>query len=156
MNWDAVGAIGEIVGAGAVVISLVYLAIQIRAQNKEAQVAAMHEISVGYRDSLATFADEGMANIFEKAYDGVDDLSISESVRLIAGLQRVFRVWEEAFIQYEAGRLDPRIWDSMVRQYASYLSMPPFLHVWEMRKEYFDHQFLEYVQSLQATGHKFK
>jgi hypothetical protein len=30
MNWDAIGAIGEIVGAAAVVLTLAYLAIQIR------------------------------------------------------------------------------------------------------------------------------
>lgn len=35
MNWDAIGAIGEIVGAGAVVLTLIYLSIQLR-QNTEA------------------------------------------------------------------------------------------------------------------------
>jgi hypothetical protein len=30
MNWDAVGAIGEIIGAVAVIAALIYLAIQIR------------------------------------------------------------------------------------------------------------------------------
>ena len=30
MNWDAIGAVGEILGAAAVVLSLVYLATQIR------------------------------------------------------------------------------------------------------------------------------
>ena len=33
MNWDAVGAIGEIVGAAAVVITLFYLGTQIRHAN---------------------------------------------------------------------------------------------------------------------------
>jgi hypothetical protein len=28
MNWDAIGAIGEVIGAVAVVASLVYLAVQ--------------------------------------------------------------------------------------------------------------------------------
>ena len=51
MNWDAVGAIGEIVGAGAVFASLVYLAIQIRTQNRESRLSAMHDISVGFRRS---------------------------------------------------------------------------------------------------------
>ncbi len=37
MNWDAIGAIGEIVGALAVVLSLIYLATQIRVSNKVAQ-----------------------------------------------------------------------------------------------------------------------
>ncbi len=30
MNWEAIGAIGEVVGAGAVVLTLVYLAMQVR------------------------------------------------------------------------------------------------------------------------------
>ena len=30
INWEAIGAVGEVVGALAVVVSIVYLAIQIR------------------------------------------------------------------------------------------------------------------------------
>jgi hypothetical protein len=37
MNWDAIGAIGEIAGAIAVVLSLMYLATQIRQNTKVAQ-----------------------------------------------------------------------------------------------------------------------
>jgi hypothetical protein len=31
MNWDAIGAVGELIGAIAVLITLVYLAVQIKA-----------------------------------------------------------------------------------------------------------------------------
>jgi len=34
MNWDAIGAIGEIIGALAVVVTLIYLAIQTRHNSK--------------------------------------------------------------------------------------------------------------------------
>ena len=34
MNWEAIGAIGEIVGAAAVVFSLTYLALQLRANTR--------------------------------------------------------------------------------------------------------------------------
>ena len=39
MNWEIAGAIGEIVGAMAVVLSLVYLAAQIRVQTRESKLA---------------------------------------------------------------------------------------------------------------------
>ena len=35
MNWEAIGALGEVVGAIAVVLTLAYLAIQVR-QNSNA------------------------------------------------------------------------------------------------------------------------
>ena len=44
MSWEAIGAIGEIVGAAAVVLSLVYLGRQIEHQNRESRIASMHEM----------------------------------------------------------------------------------------------------------------
>ena len=35
MNWDAISAIGELIGAAAVVISLIYLATQIRQNTRQ-------------------------------------------------------------------------------------------------------------------------
>jgi len=41
MNWQAIGAIGENIGAIAVVITLIYLARQVRHARREQQVAAV-------------------------------------------------------------------------------------------------------------------
>ena len=38
MNWDAIGAIGEIVGAIGVIATLAYLAIQIRQNTKSLEI----------------------------------------------------------------------------------------------------------------------
>ena len=40
MNWEAIGAIGEVVGASAVFISLLYLALQIRNSRRSDQIVA--------------------------------------------------------------------------------------------------------------------
>lgn len=41
MNWDAVGAIGEIVGAVAVLITFIYLSVQIRQNTKAVRSTAL-------------------------------------------------------------------------------------------------------------------
>ena len=41
MNWDAIGAIGEVIGALAVFITLGYLAIQIRQNTKAVRASAL-------------------------------------------------------------------------------------------------------------------
>ena len=49
MNWEALGAIGEIVGAAAVVITLFYLGSQIRQSNKQQKLEshrAMSELQI--------------------------------------------------------------------------------------------------------------
>jgi len=148
--------IAEIVGAVAVVVSLVYLAIQIRVQNNESRIAAMHDISVGYRDSLANFAFPDQAALFNKAIDDYDSLTHTESIQLIAILGRIFRVWEEAFMQHQAGRLDERVWRSMLRQFQGYMAVVPYQRVWDLRRDYFDPEFSAFVDKLDKTSYRFR
>ena len=115
MNWEAIGAIGEIIGATAVVASLVYLAVQIRTQNRESRMSAMHDISVGYRDGLAGLAEGDMADIYAKAFDDYESLTRPETIRLIAGASHLFRLWEEAYLLYQADYLEKRTWETMLR-----------------------------------------
>ena len=48
INWDAIGAIGEIVGAIAVVATLTYLAIQIRTARADAASAVISSAMEGF------------------------------------------------------------------------------------------------------------
>ena len=41
MNWEALSALGEIAGAMAVIVTLVYLSVQIRQNTKASRVAAV-------------------------------------------------------------------------------------------------------------------
>jgi hypothetical protein len=55
MNWDAVGAIGEIVGALAVVVTLGYLGIQTRHVHRTARSDARQRILDEWSDALSNF-----------------------------------------------------------------------------------------------------
>ena len=75
MNWDAISAIGEIVGATAVVISLIYLATQIRSQNKQSRIAAKHHMARELREVTAAAATKEMAEIFVRANQSYEDIT---------------------------------------------------------------------------------
>ena len=149
MNWDAVGAMGEIIGGGAVVVSLIYLAIQIRGQNSEALAASMHAVSEGFRDSIGSLAESPeVARIWIKSNNNPESLTDEELVQMFAIAQRNFRVWEEAFGLFQAGRLHENIWSGINAQYAAFLSHRGFSHVWTSRRESYDDEFRRYVDSL--------
>ena len=101
MNWDAIGAVGEIIVAAAVVLSLGYLAVQIRQQNSESRSAAMHDISVGWRAASEILIDGELASIFIKANQDFDSLSETEALRFVATVRGIFRVFEEAYVQFQ-------------------------------------------------------
>ena len=156
MNWDAIGAIGEVFGAAAVVVSLVYLAAQIRTQNREARLAAMHEISAAFRDSIATFTDVERAEIITRGNEDFDSLSDPEVFVLLAGIQRLLRVWEEAYHQHKEGRLDSYIWNVMCNQYGAFITAASFQRVWELRREYFDPEFRNFVEQMERSEYKLR
>ena len=146
MDWEAVGAIGNLVGAVAVVVSLAYLALQVRGQNNEARAAAMHEIYAGFRESIATFAKRDQAEVMARANEDFDSLSDGDLIILISAAQVLLRLWEEAFHQHNQGRLDAHIWDVIADQYSSLLGNPAIGNVWELRKEFYDPRFRAYVE----------
>ncbi len=156
MNWDAIGAIGEIVGAAAVVVSLLYLGIQIRAQTRQSKIAAMHEVSAGFRDVVGYFDDAEKAKLFIRALDENAELEEHEQFQLMVGCQRGFRVWEEAYYMHRAGNLDAKNWDGMNRQFQSFFAMPAFKRTWSLRSEFYGEEFRQMVESSPSLSYRHK
>ena len=57
MNWEMISAVGQMLGAIGVIISIVYLAAQIRNQNKESQRAAMNVLTTHWSDLNRTLVE---------------------------------------------------------------------------------------------------
>ena len=66
MNWEAIGAVGEAVGAAGVIISLLYLAVQIRGDAREKRAGRTHDRSVATAKLLLTIANNPeLSEVFE-------------------------------------------------------------------------------------------
>jgi hypothetical protein len=57
MNWEMINAVGQMLGAIGVIISIVYLAAQIRNQNKESRRAAMNVLTGHWSDLNRTLVE---------------------------------------------------------------------------------------------------
>jgi hypothetical protein len=69
MNWEAIGAIGEILGALAVVLTLGYLAVQIRYSRLSAADASRQGRAVGVRElMLSTASDPEIHRLWHKGF----------------------------------------------------------------------------------------
>jgi hypothetical protein len=86
MNWDAIGAIAELLGAMGVTASLIYLATQMR-QNTRAMRAGAYQEVLNQRDSamLPLMQDGKLAHLCSRGTANLDDLSEVEKIR--------FEVW---------------------------------------------------------------
>jgi hypothetical protein len=149
VNWEAVGALSEIVGAAAVVISLLYLAIQVRTQNRESRLAATHEILEGYRNVAAAFQRSENAQLFAQANSDFDSLDEPQRIQLIALIAPTLRLWEEAFHQNKDGRFDDVMWKTFSKLFADVLTAEAVRKVWRLRENGFSDSFRAHVNAIE-------
>ena len=82
MNWEAIGAVGETVGAAAVFLTLAYLALQIRQNTKATQASAVDSsITEVNRIRQAVFESEELVEIYESGLADPDKLSSNARTR---------------------------------------------------------------------------
>ena len=85
MNWDAIGAIGEIVGAAAVVITILYLAGQTRQASRNYAAQAPQWISDGTRNWFSSMReDPEFTALFRLSIHHWDRLNGNEQTRVHA------------------------------------------------------------------------
>ena len=111
MNWDAIGAIAEMLGALAVIISLLYLASQVR-QNTVASRFSRYDSFVrtigDIRSSI--FDNEALSRIWEVGLRAPSELDDVENTRLRLLLYNAVQTLESLHLQLTQSGLDTEIW----------------------------------------------
>jgi len=158
MNWDAVGAIGEVVGAAAVVITLVYLAIQIRQNTKQIEEntyavrAAAIESSLSYtfNNRAAVFSDEGTAKVYEKGLESIDSLSGTELLRFRLIVNNIFDAFLNMYSQTKRTNFSPEIWQSQAFLLSRVLDSSGGAWFWENQRGAYPEDFQAEIQRIRA------
>ena len=79
MNWDAVGAIAESIGALGVISSLIYLAVQVRQNTRQGRLSRFQETSSTLQDGFAPIYHPGNPSIWHRGHFKPDDLDEQEA-----------------------------------------------------------------------------
>ena len=145
MNWDAISAIGEIVGATAVVITLGYLAIQIRDSTRIARSATRQAIaSMAFSQGNDLVSDRSLTEALIKDFKG-EDVDETDWVRLLAHNYMAMRHYENIHYQYLAGMIEPDEWRGFRRNLSSVLQWRSMQAYWDHEQHYYSDAFREEV-----------
>ena len=112
MNWDAIGAIAETLGAVGVIASLFYLASQIRRSSESTEAATVLAVSQATQDRLMGIAQTPeLAEAMRKSLSG-EELSGAESVQVSFFNRASVRGIENTFTQHRRGLLSTEEWQA--------------------------------------------
>ena len=85
MNWNAIGAIADIVGAMAVVVTLIYLAYEIRLSRRVNESATVDALATGWNSLNTHIVDDAeLAEVRLKGFPDPDSLDPIQLVRFLA------------------------------------------------------------------------
>jgi len=156
MNWQAIGAVGELIGGLGVIVTLLYLAVQVRHYTAEMRSAASESVAENLREwLLPMIRDPEVSRIFREGAEGWEHFGPDEKARFF----HIAFVWlktiEAAHYQLIRGRLDPNVWKGWEAVVTSYLLGPGIQAYWCRRREGFSPLFQAYVESLPLEGPHF-
>ena len=144
MNWDALGAVGNLVGGVGVVVTLIYLAVQIRQNSSQLAAQTRYNfyqtrVSMG----LVPLSDRELMNTFIKAQTG-QEFDPLETVKLRVIGRALFTAWEYEVGEVQRGRLSLDEFNTAEKRR---VAEAPFMQtIWQQVRENAPRPFVEFME----------
>jgi hypothetical protein len=152
VNWDAVGAVAEMLGGFGVIASLFYLGVQIRQNTRSVRSASYHGIVANLSSlSGAIGRDVDAANIATVGGENPEGLNSKEQAQFRLLMISLFRSYENIFYQYSQNMIEPSVWRgwaiSMTRQFW----LPGVQAWWPGWRDHCHADFRSFLESSEAS-----
>ena len=156
MNLNDLANLGQIVGAVGVMVTLVYVALQIR-QNTNAVRAAtaqtVHEHFASWYHLLAS--DESLSQVVIDGLKDYGSLSEKDKARFVAMVMAFLSYSQNAFLKWRQGMLEPSLWLGWEQVIMNLTGSPGGRAFWKERAYLFGEEFRRHVEDdlMKRTPH---
>lgn len=146
MNWSAVGAIAELLGSIAVVVSLVYVAAQVKANTRQARLEAARDLAVRVSEiSIAVASSRDVGELLYRGGGDYDSLDAVDRVRFRGLMNALFRGLEQQFHLRGEGALTDAEWAAVESLILDFASLPGVQRYFASRGQWYTPGFLDIV-----------
>ena len=149
MDLQALANISQILGGIAVVVSLIYLAIQVRqgtrAQRTENYARALDRVAT-MQALLSQDAD--LSKVFSRGVVAVSTLTPQQRIQLTWSLYEAFGAFEFMFHASKTDAIPEEVWKRWSAATAWWLTFPGIRSWWNARPVPFTESFTAYIDAL--------
>ena len=148
MSLDQIANIAEISAAVLVIVSLMYVGVQIKQNTETLKLSTAHNTAEDFTGIYLSLAERGeLADIFFRGLQGLDALEPVERLRFYAYFHKFFRTYENAYYQFTRGALEAEPFEGLSQQMILMKTSPGLPAYWQDRKEFFSKTFQEFVDN---------
>jgi uncharacterized membrane protein YeiB len=149
VTLDQIASIAEIVGAVGIIITLIYLAIQIKGSVRASKSAAVTDATEAMKSLYHNLASNQQAsNLWYRAMRDPDALSDEDTFQFIMMCQDAFLAFQRCFFLSREGTLEHGIRDAMGTAIVAVKDMPGFNLYWQQRRAFFQPEFIDWVEQM--------
>jgi hypothetical protein len=147
MTLDELGNIGDFLGGVAVIITLLYLALQIRKQSAVAKLEATRALAGEQSLALSQIIeDKEICQIYLCGIRDYTSLPDDDRMRLSLCFLRLFRAMEQQYLHVRLGNLNGTYFTSLQKTFMEFLSFPGVQEWWRLSCHMFEDSFCEEVE----------
>ena len=149
-NWDAVSAISQSVGSFAVVLSVLYLAVQVHQSTRIARLATQDAAATALRDVTKPLMENAeLERIWRVGLEDLGALSIEERARFFHAAYQFLKAFETIHSHYFYGLMVKQVWEGWLGLLRHYGVAPGMAQYLELRPEVFAERFRIFLKSLE-------
>jgi hypothetical protein len=149
MNWEAIGAISDSVGAAGVIVTLIYLAIQITRNTKATRQQSYNDLVARRSAWMSEVADNReMTVIFYAGAQGELTNGL-DSQRFLLVMINFMSHFQDAYLQFQAGIVEEDVWQAERKILAAVLHTPGVDDWWHHATQFFMPDFVKEVARIE-------
>jgi hypothetical protein len=156
LSLEALGNIGDFIGGLAVVITLLYLAFQIRQNSRQIELNTAATMAAAYHSELSTHAAANMELVRDRALaelaftDSLDGLDPIDRFRVETLYLDTLRARQHVFLQAQDGLIRKDLMGTHDAGTLALFASPVVRDMWQRRTAEFVPEFVEYVEKLRS------
>jgi len=152
VNLEGVNAVAQLVAAIGVIVSLFYLAAQIRQNTRSTRAVVVDSLAHSLVDLLGPHAQNPESlRAFSLVIEDWDAAAEQDRARILPFIFATFKLFENAWFQQRQGTLDRQQWEGWDAYIRIYYHRPGVKTWWSMRRAAFAPGFRNYLESTEPV-----
>ena len=142
-------SIAEIIGAFAVVISLIYVGVQVNDSASAVRAASANDVNVALQSwYMQIGSDQQTSELFYEALTSEEALSNEEEFQFMMMMHGAFLAFQNNYLLAEEGTIDAELREAISAAIVNIRRLPGMRRYWRLRRGYLHSGFADYVDQL--------
>ena len=148
LEW---GALGELIGGFAIIVSLIYVGLQVKGSARATRSAAANDASVAMQIwYLEMGSNRQASDMWFKAMTSAEPLSTNDEFQFMMMMHAVLLGMQNSFLLSQEGTLDAEFGEAITTAVVAVKDLPGMERFWRQRRNFLHSGFASHIDDLLA------